>query len=94
MDHVGLFATWPFCVAFREDETMVKFKMGLKSCPLEPKVRASADFVKDGGKLGFICNRLVWRTTTELNVAFRLSDMTLGDDQVEQTRLGRSHVQV
>lgn len=57
------------------DETMVKFKMGLKSCPLHLKVKARGDFVKDGGKLGFICKRLVWRTTTEINIAIRLSDM-------------------
>eukprot|EP00435_Cladocopium_sp_Y103_P032923 s1384_g8.t1 len=57
------------------DETMVKFKLGMKSCPLQLKVKASADFVKDGGKLGFICKRLVWRTTAELDVVFRLNDL-------------------
>jgi len=74
------------CGVFSEDETMVKFKMGLKSCPLHLKVKARGDFVKDGGKLGFICKRLVWRTTTEINIAIRLSDMTPGDDWFEHTQ--------
>ena len=59
---------------------MVKFKMGLQSCPLELKVKASAEFIKDGGKLGFICKRTVWRVTTEFNAAFKMSDLILGDD--------------
>lgn len=57
------------------NETMVKFKMGLQSCPLELKVKASAEFIKDGGKLGFICKRTVWRVTTEFNAAFKMSDL-------------------
>ena len=58
---------------------MVKFKLGMKTCPLDLHVKASADFVKDGGKLGFICKRLVWRTTAELNLNFRVADLCLGD---------------
>eukprot|EP00434_Breviolum_minutum_P029086 symbB.v1.2.025726.t1/scaffold2516.1/size77141/1 len=57
------------------EDTRVKFKMGMKTCPLDLHVKASAEFVKDGGKLGFICNKLVWRTEMELDVTFRVSDL-------------------
>ncbi|CAJ1434824.1 unnamed protein product, partial [Effrenium voratum] len=53
------------------DNTAVKYKAGVRTCPLSVKVKASADFTKNGGKLGFICNKLTWRTEVEVDITFQ-----------------------
>ena len=52
------------------DSTSVKFSVGMKTCPLNLKVRASGEFILDGGKLGWACRRTVWRVEADLDFTF------------------------
>eukprot|EP00913_Durusdinium_trenchii_P001282 g1181.t1 len=60
------------------EDTAVKFRLAVRTCPLSLVVKASANFVQDGGSNKFTnvaCRRVQWRVNAEVHLTFQISEL-------------------
>lgn len=55
------------------EDTAIRMDVGMRTCPVNLKVKASADFKQDKGKWYDACLGVTWAVTTELEVTFRVA---------------------